>query len=511
MKLATSSIQNYDIIRELSHQECKKTVLARDNKTQTLVILKLVQFNPNFHWSDLKLFEREAQVLMTLNHPAIPKHKDYFETEIDGIHSFVLVQSYLEADSLEALIKSGRRFSEKEVMSIAQQLLAILSYLHQQTPPVTHRDIKPGNILLADSVSSQTSEQSDGPDNSVYLVDFGAVHTPLTKEQGTITIVGSYGYIPLEVFMGRAIPASDLYSLGMTLIHLITGIHPADILQVDGKIQLHDPVISDISPRLIRWLGRMTHPYLDKRFESAEAALRALVDEDSAGSYAQYTQSADSLVRISQQRDRLEIEIYQRPVSDPVLYKSLNFVIIGLCVASLAIAFGVSFPNTFSVLFFPLLPLAGIGISIMFDIPRIIFSGTWNQILQRFQARYRQVISIDRQTGIRTGTARKGKKAVRWKRKTSAFHAIDLLAYNPGYSFNSYVHCGQRERARHKTVLPTFSIHAGSTKYEIGHGHLSTAEFWQIGEVISQFTGLEVQTIYPTPVVVPQLEATCGC
>ena len=106
----------------------------------------------------------------------------------------MLVQTYIKAESLETLIQSGKRFSEGEVLSLAEQLLILLDYLHSHSPPVIHRDIKPSNILISSS-------------QNVYLIDFGSVHTDLTKEDGTITIVGSYGYIPLEQFTGQAVPA----------------------------------------------------------------------------------------------------------------------------------------------------------------------------------------------------------------------------------------------------------------------------------------------------------------
>lgn len=127
-----------------------------------------------------------------------------------------------------------------------------MNYLHKLNPPIIHRDIKPSNILL--------TNRSGNSIGDVYLVDFGSVQTVAKKEAGTITIVGSYGYIPLEQFMGQTTFASDLYSLGMTLIYLVTGIHPADLTQGTGKVNFDK---SKISLGFARWLSTITEPYLE--------------------------------------------------------------------------------------------------------------------------------------------------------------------------------------------------------------------------------------------------------
>ena len=128
------------------------------------------------------------------------------------------VQSHIQARSLQDWVESGRSFSEAELKQIAKALLKILDYLHQRQPPVIHRDIKPSNILLGD--------RDDNNSDALYLIDFGSVQT--AAHGGTVTVVGTYGYMPMEQFGGRAVPASDLYSLGATLAYLATGLHPAD-------------------------------------------------------------------------------------------------------------------------------------------------------------------------------------------------------------------------------------------------------------------------------------------
>lgn len=256
----------YHIQRQLGHNPGRRTLLAQDLHTQELVVLKILSFNSEFRWEDLKLFEREAETLKSLSHPAIPYYLDYFEVDLPDCRGFVLVQSYIDATSLQEWIKRGRTFSEDEVKQIAKALLNVLSYLHDRNPPVIHRDIKPSNILLK-------GDRSAHQVGDLYLVDFGSVQTAV-REIGTMTIVGTYGYMPPEQFSGRAFRASDLYSLGATLIYLVTGTHPADLLQEDLLLEF-EPV-THLSPSFVQWLKLLTHPSRKQRFSSATVALKAL-------------------------------------------------------------------------------------------------------------------------------------------------------------------------------------------------------------------------------------------
>jgi hypothetical protein len=247
--------------RRLSKRSGRHTYLAQDLLTSEQVVIKLLLFGPDFDWADLKLFEREAQILQTLSHPAIPQYRDHFEVSFEGGRGLALVQTYIDAPSLQEWIEQGRRFAEPEVRELAQKLLRILVYLHELHPPVIHRDLKPSNILL-------------GSDQQVYLVDFGSVQAAAPREQGSYTVVGSYGYMPLEQFGGRTVPASDLYSLGATLIHLLTGQHPADLPQEGARIVFEQAV--HLSPPFRDWLRWMTEPLAADRPASARQALEAL-------------------------------------------------------------------------------------------------------------------------------------------------------------------------------------------------------------------------------------------
>ncbi|QLE44000.1 serine/threonine protein kinase [Nostoc sp. C052] len=258
--------ERYEVQQLLGKKAGRRTLLARDLQTQELVVIKLLSFSSDFEWDSLKLFEREAETLKNLAHPSIPGYLNYFEVNLPTIKGFALVQTYIPAQTLEQCLQTGRTFTEAEVKQIAKELLEILVYLHELHPPVIHRDIKPSNILLGDRSGNSIGQ--------VYLVDFGSVQTVLATETGTRTVVGTYGYMPPEQFGGRTVAASDLYSLGATLIYLVTGTHPADLPQKDFRIQFEQA--ANFSPSFSNWLRWMIEPSLERRLSSASAALAAL-------------------------------------------------------------------------------------------------------------------------------------------------------------------------------------------------------------------------------------------
>ncbi|EDX84003.1 protein kinase domain [Synechococcus sp. PCC 7335] len=524
MKTVIQKIEQYSLQKELSTEERRKagrqTFLARDTNTQEPVVVKIIRLDQAIHtadqWVELKLFERESNILQTLDHLALPKYKDAFETDVEGIRSFVLVQSYLEADSLEALLQSGRRFSESEVLDIAKQLLTTLHYLHMQVPPVVHRDIKPSNILIGSSKEIRSSKDSaDDHVGDVYLIDLGSIHTELTKESDTITIVGSYGYIPLEQFAGQAVPASDLYSLGMTLIYLVTGTHPADMAHINGKVQLPS---HSVQPAFTRWLEKMTHPSLNQRIESAEQALAMLEAKEHNQGHYQHLKPEGTEIVVERTRDRLRISI-DKPKSRLPRQAGNGVFALTYIVALFY----------FPVLLFNILPLTfalKIGIVVVSYVPVLRFivmplslvlrAGVESSLSCYFRSRpnsnqQQTIVEIDRKQGIRTGTQRKDRTAVEWDQRTSRYEALDLLAYNPGYKFNSYKEGDNTVTQSKGGVPPELSVHAGTLSYPIGHSRLSAAEFWWLGQELSDFLDLELQTIYPMPIVTVAATSTGGC
>jgi serine/threonine protein kinase len=351
--------ERYQVEQLLGKKAGRRTFLAHDLQSNQLVVIKLLTFSNDFEWDDLKLFEREAETLKSLNHSAIPCYLDYFEVSSDTTKGFALVQSYIEARTLEQYLKAGRTFTEVEVKEIASSLLEILIYLHNQNPPVIHRDIKPSNILLSDRSGNSVGK--------VYLVDFGSVQTVAAKEGGTMTVVGTYGYMAPEQFGGRAVPSSDIYSLGATLIYLVTGSDPADLPQVDLKIEFEDK--TNVSKEFVEWLKLMTAPSLNRRCGSANSALKILLEDKQNSDFSFLAPLQHSNIIICNNNNYLEIII-----PPPVIIKSefkrrlaKTLIFILPFTSSFLLAFILKISPSTIFIFYPLLLLIAYLIIIWFN------------------------------------------------------------------------------------------------------------------------------------------------
>ena len=292
----------YEIQQQLGKSSGRRTLLARDLETQSLVVVKLLTFDSDTEWDDLKLFEREAETLKSLSHPAIPQYLDSFELPLRNSKGFALIQTYIDGKSLETLLQSGRTFTEAQTKQIGKALLEILMYLHGQQPPVIHRDIKPKNVLLTDISSDRPTQ--------VHLVDFGSVRMATAEEQTTFTVVGTYGYMPPEQFSGRAIAASDLYSLGATLITLVAGTHPSSLPRRGSRIDFTQ--IPQVSATFADWLSWMTESSLERRPASAVEALQKLETGTVRNAAVAVTQPAGTKVTLTTTPEALEIVIPHR-------------------------------------------------------------------------------------------------------------------------------------------------------------------------------------------------------
>lgn len=263
-------VKHYQIKNLLGEGGSSTTYEAIDLKTNQRVALKALSLQKMNDWKVLELFEREANVLSKLNHPGIPRYLDYFYVDTPDNRCFYIVQELAEGQSLASLVENGWHAREPEIKRIATQILEILVYLHSQTPPVIHRDIKPANIVLKSPIDSHKQK-----DLAVCLVDFGAVQNTYynTLMRGS-TVVGTYGYMAPEQFLGQAVPATDLYGLGATLLYLLTHRSPAElptnILKIDFRSQIQ------ISSAFADWLEKMIASDLENRFQSAKKALKLL-------------------------------------------------------------------------------------------------------------------------------------------------------------------------------------------------------------------------------------------
>ena len=199
-----------------------------------------------------RAFEREARLLANLRHPALPKVLDHFS---EGTGLF-LVMEFIPGDDLGMMLEQqGRSFMPSEVLRFADQLLDALDYLHKLDPPVLHRDIKPSNLKLVS-------------ESHIVLLDFGlakGIAGQMTRAESKSLLGYSPNYSPLEQMQGTGTDErSDLYSLGATLYHLLTGVRPPDALSratavINGQpdplrpaYQINQEVIASLSAALAR-------------------------------------------------------------------------------------------------------------------------------------------------------------------------------------------------------------------------------------------------------------------
>ncbi len=184
---------------------------ARDlrfpNVTKLVAVKEILNLapDPTVREMIVKTFEREANILATLSHPAIPQIYDYFT---QGDRSF-LVQEYIEGKDLEAfLAETPGLLAEDVVANWTGQLCEVLSYLHNHQPdPIVFRDLKPSNVMLDQHYR-------------IRLIDFGIARAFAAGQKGTM--IGTEGYSPPEQYRGEASPPGDIYALGATIHHLLT-------------------------------------------------------------------------------------------------------------------------------------------------------------------------------------------------------------------------------------------------------------------------------------------------
>jgi len=262
-QLLTGAAGRYRLEEERASGGFGTTYLARSEEDGRAVLVKVLRLDRMKQWKALELFHREAAVLRHLSHPDIPAYLDEIVLGTpDAPEGLALVEELVPGTDLAALMRSGARADRERLLEWMEQLLRVLVYLHQQAPPVIHRDISPKNIVLR-------------PDGRVALVDFGSVQAALQRDQSVAsTAAGTFGFAPMEQFVGRASPSSDLYALGMTFLALATGL-PPEQMPLDG-IRVDVRALLGGDPRLVRLLEAMTAADPRERLGDAAAALRQL-------------------------------------------------------------------------------------------------------------------------------------------------------------------------------------------------------------------------------------------
>ena len=220
-QLDSSTILNhrYEIVRRIGGGGMGAVYLAKDRNLGDAprAVKEMVEshLDPTQHEKAIGDFKRESLLLTSLEHPSIPTIYDYFYDETLG--RFYLVMKYISGGDLASRMRAavGGKMDEKTVADWGMQVADVLDYLHSRPKPIIYRDLKPANLMI------------DGNSGRVMLIDFGIARWVSQQEKG-VTAVGTMGYAPPELFSGRVQPASDVYSLGATMFHLLTGADPQD-------------------------------------------------------------------------------------------------------------------------------------------------------------------------------------------------------------------------------------------------------------------------------------------
>ena len=258
-------ISSYQILRTLGRGGMGTTYLAWDrNRTVKNAPMLLVLKEMNADMARIakarELFEREARILKSLEHPGIPKYYDFF---VENNRKYIVME-LIHGHNLEQFVNQRGATDSERTIRWMIQICDILEYLHHLEPPLIHRDIKPANLMLRNL------------DSRLMLLDFGAV-----KELGTAleTRIGVEGYSAPEQYRGKPCPQSDIYGVGTTIIFLLTGKAPMQYYRYQShKFEFNIDSIPNLPTNLAHVLAVACEPEPRDRYQTAKELSMALSD-----------------------------------------------------------------------------------------------------------------------------------------------------------------------------------------------------------------------------------------
>ena len=273
--LAEGTVLNarYEIVRKIGGGGMGAVYLALDRNLGDVerAVKEMVQssIEEEQQQKAVEDFKRESLILSTLDHPSIPTIYDYFFDEAEG--RFYLVMKYISGGDLAARLRSapGGRIDERTVTEWALQVTDVLAYLHGLPATIVYRDLKPSNLML------------DGSTGRIMLIDFGIARSINQTQEKGVTAVGTMGYAPPELFSGNVEPRSDIYSLGSTMFHLMTGADPQNNpllifdFQKNPRPRQINPQLSDQMERI---LMQAVEYNAESRFASSDEMRHVLAD-----------------------------------------------------------------------------------------------------------------------------------------------------------------------------------------------------------------------------------------
>jgi len=251
----------YEIIELLKTGGMGAVYKARDKNLDTVCVVK--ELLPSYGDEDEKeraekWFYREAEILAGLDHPNLPRVSNYFVSQ----EKYYLVMNFIEGQDLGTLLEreGNPGLSEEMVLRVAKEILEILIYLHSQNPPLVYRDIKPSNIMLH-------------KDGRAMLIDFGIARKIQPSSHTQKTAIGTPGYAPEEQCYGKVEARSDIYALGATMHHLLTGIIPEPFVFKFKPLRQIKPEISIKTEKIVM---KALEEKVSRRFAGAKEMLSAM-------------------------------------------------------------------------------------------------------------------------------------------------------------------------------------------------------------------------------------------
>lgn len=249
----------YKILNKVGQGGMSVVYLAMNEKANKQWAVKEVRKDGVLDFESVKQgLVAETDILKKLSHPNLPSIIDVIDTD----ESFIIIMDYIQGNSLNKALEEFGAQPQENVIEWAKQLCDVLGYLHSRQPPIIYRDMKPANIMLK-------------PDGNVTLIDFGTAREFKEKNLADTTCLGTVGYAAPEQFggMGQTDARTDIYCLGATLYHLVTGMNPCEPPYEIKPIREINPTLSSGLERIIQ---KCTQRDPNDRYQSAAEMMYAL-------------------------------------------------------------------------------------------------------------------------------------------------------------------------------------------------------------------------------------------
>lgn len=253
----------YKILNKVGQGGMSVVYLAMNEKANKQWAVKEVRKDGVLNFDAVKQgLVAETEILKKLSHPNLPSIVDVIDTD----DAFIIIMDYIQGNALNTALDEFGAQPQENVIEWAKQLCDVLGYLHSQKPPIIYRDMKPANIMLK-------------PDGNVTLIDFGTAREYKEKNLADTTCLGTVGYAAPEQFggMGQTDARTDIYCLGATLYHLVTGMNPCEPPYEIRPIREINPSLSGGLERIIL---KCTQRDPDDRYQSAAELMYALEHYD---------------------------------------------------------------------------------------------------------------------------------------------------------------------------------------------------------------------------------------